>query len=810
MKKTTLISTVLLFLTIKCLFSQETISWKNISGGDENQVRQNLETGAAAFVAKNFEGARTAYAKVVSTANSPAQYRSYAQLRIAQSYMAENNSAATRAEYEKIKANNSYPVTHRYEAEEYIKEIDRVAKGLPAHDVMESRTKVEPVSGFVAEFYVSPKGKDSNPGTSKKPFATLGKARDAVRILIAKGLTGPVAVNVLPGVYQVKETLALTSEDSGTPSAPIVYRAEKMGTAVLYGGKRLSGFTLVSDPAVNNKLPQEARGKVYQCDLKKLGINEYDELIERGYGVNNPPPAIELFFNEKSLTIARWPNKGFVNGGNVIDIGARREKKNSIFEYLDPRPSRWVNAKDGWLYGYFSNGWADRTLKIISIDTLKKTITSGPGNMRVDRWFNNGKIRYHAFNMLEEMDIPGEWYMDREKGIIYFYPPSDPKKATIEIGMFSQPMLTMSNVSNVRVEGLVFDLSRVSCIFIDNSENCLIAGCTIKRFAASGIKITGGKNDGIYGCDIYSMGRLCTHIIGGDRPTLTPANHFVENCRMYDFGQVDHTYVHGVLLEGVGNRVAHNLFYNCPANVVRLEGNDHIVEFNIIHDALLETEDQGGMEMFGNPSYRGDIFRYNLYSNIGYNFTGPPTGAGIAGIRLDDGICGIQVYGNIFHNTSRSFGGINFNGGRDNIIDNNLFTECQVGISGTYHADNKIWAAFDKGEPKERFIKNGLYYSKYPDLGHVLKEPVDNFVWRAIFWNCGRTFDTYGKKQLGDFDIIAPGEYTSMPSIFVNLEKGDYNLRPDAAFFNSIGFRPIPVDEIGLYDDVYRASPVKK
>ena len=808
MKKTILVTTFMFILS--SIFAQETISWKNISGGDEQQVRKSLETANAAWAVKDYKSVRDECEKV-AISNSPAQYRSYARLRVAQSYLAEKNLPSARSEFEKISSNNIYPIVHRYEAEECIREIDRMTKGLPARDVMASRTSIEPVTGFVAEYYVSPKGKDTNPGTARKPFATLGKAREAVKVLIAKGLTGPVAVNVMTGTFLVKETLALTAEDSGTPLSPIVYRAQKMGTAVLYGGKRIKGSKLVSDPTVIKRLPKGTNGRIYEIDLKKQGVTELDELFERGYGVNNPFPTIELYFNEKPMTIARWPDKGWLNGGNVINIGNRREKENSVFEYLESRQARWVNAKDGWLFGYFSNGWADRWIKIINIDTLKKTIETSPANMRVDRWFNNGKIRYYGINLLEEMDMPGEWYMDREKGIIYFYPPSDPKKAKIEIGMLSVPVLTMTNVSNVRFEGLVFDMSRVSCMLLENCENCLIAGCTIKRFADSGIRITGGHNDGIFGCDIYSMGRLCTRVIGGDRPTLTPGNHFVENCRMYDFGQVDHTYVHGILLEGVGNRIAHNLIYNCPANVVRLEGNDHIVEFNIIHDALLETEDQGAMEMFGNPSYRGDIFRYNLYSNIGYNFTGPPTGAGIAGIRLDDGICGIQVYGNVFHNSSRAFGGINFNGGRDNIIDNNIFTECEVGISGTYHADNRIWATFDKGELKERFIKNDLYYAKYPDMRHVLKEPVDNFVWRALFWNCGKTFDTYGKKRLEDFDIITVAEHQKMPSLFVNAGKGDFTINPEfAGYYETIGIRPIPISEMGLYDHNYRASPVKK
>jgi hypothetical protein len=770
---------------------------------------------AALWSTKNFEAVRTEYGKVLAMTDAPSHYKSYAHLRIAQSYMAEKNTGSAKAEYEKIKAYAAYPEVHRYEAEECVKEIDRVAKGLPARDVSASRTKVPPVAAFAVEYFVAPTGDDANPGTKEKPLASLEKARDAIRALKAKGgLPGPVAVRLMPGEYPVKGTFELTAADSGTAEAPIVYRAEKKGTAVFYGGARLSGFVPVSDPAVLSRLPEEARGKVFQCDLKKLGIHDYSPLTERGYGVKAPASTLELFFNGTPLTLARWPNSGFVNGGKVIEPGSVKEGKPSVFEYLDDRHSRWTAAEDGWLFGYFRHGWADRTLKIRSVDTASKHVACGPyellgENMTVVKWFNKGNIRYFAFNLLEELDTPGEWYLDRGRGILYFYPPSDPANASVEIGMLTAPMLSMESVSNVRIEGLVFDLSRASGMLIKNSERCLIAGCTVKRFAGNGITVTGGRENGILGCDIYSLGRRATEVIGGDRKTLTPAKHFVENCRMYSFGRLDHTYVPGVQLEGVGNRVAHNLFYDCPSSVVRLEGNDHLVEYNQVHHALLETEDQGSMELFGNPTYRGVVFRYNQFSHIGFGFSGGP--AGRAGIRLDDAISGMVIYGNIFYRAAQGFGGININGGRDNIIDNNLFAVCEKGITGGYNPKNKVWERLAAGQNPQAFIRSDLYFSRYPALKHVLEPPGRNSVWRTVFWNCGPAFSTYGKIETDALDIMEIGVYSSEDPGFVAAAKGDFRLKPDAPLFARIGFRPIPVEEIGLYEDEYRATwPVER
>ena len=525
------------------------------------------------------------------------------------------------AEYGKIKAEAAYPEIHRLEAGECLAELERESQGLSARDPTASRTKVPPVTAFAAEFFVAPDGSDDNPGTRDKPFATLETARMRSASSRPRGCPARRRAR-LPGEYHVKSTLELTADDSGTDKAPIVYRADKKGTAVLYGGTRLTGFAPVTDPAVVNRIPSRGPGQGVPVRSEAGRRDGLRPAHGCGYGVQPPPATLELFFNGQPLTLARWPNSGFVNGGTIFEPGSKKEDKPSVFEYLDDRHARWTNAADGWLFGYFRHGWADRTLKIKSIDPASKRVACGPyeqggESMEPVKWFNKGRIKYFAFNLLEEMDQPGEWYLDRQAGILYFYPPSDHAQATVEIGLLTVPMLSLANVAHVRIEGLVFDLSRSSGMLIRDCERCLVAGCTVKRFAGTGITMTGGSENGILGCDLYSLGRRATEVTGGDRKTLTPGKHFVENCWMHSFGRLDHTYVPAVQLEGCGNRVAHNLMGDCPSSVVRIEGNDHVLEYNRVYRALLETEDQGAMELFGNPTYRGIVFRYNHFSDIG-------------------------------------------------------------------------------------------------------------------------------------------------------------------------------------------------
>ncbi|HEY0073802.1 MAG TPA: LamG-like jellyroll fold domain-containing protein [Abditibacteriaceae bacterium] len=761
-------------------------------------MQEGFTAANAAWAKKDFALVRQSLTPFLNNPKAPPHYRSYAHLRIAQSYVAENKNAQAKNEYQKIAAVTNYPQVHRNEAKELANELDRIAKGLPARDPEATQIKEQRVPGLVpvGMIFVAPNGKDSNNGSAKQPVATLQKARD-----LARGGNN-IDIVLAPGEYRVSDTLTLDEKDSGAPGRRIIYRAQTPGTAILYGGTRLSGFAPVTDTAILNRLPQEARGKVVQLDLKARGITDYGALAVRGFGQPPSPPTLELYVNGQPQTVARWPNQGFVKAPRLIEPGAKKDGKPSVLGYDDERHARWVNAKDAWLFGYFHFLWADATAKIAQIDPQNKTITTAEAYEYGGRGMDTGQgIIYYAFNLLEEIDRPGEWYLDRESGILYLYPPGDLAKATVELSMLSKPMISATNLANVRFEGIVFDLSRGDGIVLRDSKDCAFAGCTVKRMAGNGISILGGFRNTLLSCDIHTIGRRATEVIGGDRETLTPGGHVVANCRIHNFGRIDRTYTPGIQLEGVGHRVAHNLFYNSPSSVMRIEGNDHLIEYNQVHDAVLESDDQGAMELFANPSYRGVIFRHNSFTRIGI-----PPGAqmahGQAGIRFDDAISGMLVYGNVFHDASNGiFGGVQMNSGRDNIMDNNLFIECEQGISGGYYPNNNVWKQIREGQKPAAIITSDLYLQRYPQIATMMSEPAVNNVWRNVFYKCGR--DVSGNRST--LDMLANGIFQNDPG-FVDAAKSDFRLKPNAPLFNTVGFRPIPVGEIGLYQDQWRTD----
>lgn len=756
-----------------------------------------------AWAAGDFVAVRAACVPVMGSADAPDALRSYAHLRIAQSYLAEGKPELARSEYARIAGTEGYPEVHRAEAQRRASELDRVAQGLPARDPAASRTLVPRIADFAAEVFVSPQGSDASDGTAAHPVASLARARDLIRQLKAQGLRGAMAVNVLPGEYPVSETLELTLQDSGSPDSPIVYRATEPGKAIFYGGRRISGFQPVTDATVLERLPQESRGKVLRCDLRAQGITDYGQLAVRGYAQPPAPPTLELFVDGKPMTIARWPNTGFVGIGKLLEPGSRAEKKPSVFEYLDDRHVRWTQAEDAWLFGYFRYLWADATIKVSKIDTTAHTVTCDEAYQYGRPGMDTGQgIQYYAFNLLEEIDQPGEWYLDRRAGVLYLYPPVDLSKATVEIGMMPAPMVTVDKATDLRFEGLTFDLGRSNGLVLTNCSRCLLAGCTVSRMAGNGITITGGEANGLVGCDIHTLGRRATEVIGGDRNTLTPGRHFVENCNIHSFGRIDRTYTPAIQLEGVGNRVAHNLMYDGPSSVMRIEGNDHVIEYNEVYNAVRESDDQGAMELFANPTYRGVVFRYNRFTNCGKAGVGAAV-HGQAAIRLDDAISGMLIYGNVFiRSANGNFGGVQINSGRDNVIDNNLFVDCKQGISGGWNSGNSVWRQLAEKKQPPAVILSDLYLERYPQIATMMEDPGINHVWRNVFFRCGPVA-TGNRRYL---DLVENGVFTEDDPGFLEAAKDDYRLKPGASLFATVGFEPIPLDEIGLYADPYRAS----
>ncbi len=647
-----------------------------------------------------------------------------------------------------------------------------------------------------------------NAAKTDGPLATLGRARDILRALHESGgeIKGHVEVIVHEGTYQIKRPLDLVQKDSGTKEAPVMYRAAPGQTVRLLGGIVLDKWQAVTDPDVAARIDQVARNHVRQVDLKKAGVADFGSPSGGG---------LELFFNGKPMTLSRWPNKGF---SRIVEVLGKTERNvrgtkgcaEGIFQYGGDRPRRWLDEKDGWVHGYWFWDWADQRHPIKSIDPKRRTIEVRPPyhnyGYRKGQWF-------YAFNLLSEIDEPGEWYLDREQGVLYFWPPSPIEQAEVIVSV-TPTLLTMKNVSYVGLRGFTIEGFRGTALTISGGENNRVLGCTIRNIGDWAVKVSGGKRHGVVGCDMYQMGGGGVSVGGGVRATLEPAAHFVLNNHIHHYARVKRMYQPAITLHGVGNRAAHNLIEHAPHMAIGFGGNNHLIELNEINDVCFESNDAGAIYSGRNWTMRGTVIRYNYLHDInGFE------GRGCVGVYLDDMFCGTEISSNVFYRVTRA---AFIGGGRDCVVKNNLFVDCKPAL----HIDARAlgWAkghalAWIK-EAEKKGTLQGIPYTRppysiqYPKLVNILNDspqaPKGNVVQQNVSVG-GKWDEVY--KAAREYVVLKNNCVDTDPRFVYpdRLRSGqhpaavDFALKPDSPAW-AIGFQKLPLDQIGLYHDAYRAS----
>ncbi len=654
------------------------------------------------------------------------------------------------------------------------------------------------------DLYVSTHGNDAwtgrlqapNAEKTDGPLATLECARNSIRKMKQAGELPPGGVQVIlrGGIYPLATPFTLTSQDSGTEHAPIVYRGFSGETVRLVGGQVLEGFQTVTDPGILEQLDGSARGKLLQTDLRAHGITHYGTAGGGG---------LELFYMEKPMPVSRWPNEGFIRIPNVlgktpVDVRGTKGTAEGLFTYDNDRPKRWKQEKDVWVHGYWFWDWADQRQHVKAIDSEQRVIEVEPPyhsyGYRKGQW-------YYAYNLLSEIDLPGEWYLDRSSGILYFWPPSPIQQGQAMVSLLPTA-LTMNDVSHVTVSGIVFEAVRETAITLTGGHSNRIMGCTIRNTGGSAIGISGGSNNGIISCDIYQCGSGGVSLSGGDRKSLTPAGHYADNNHIHHYGRWKPMYSAGISLNGVGNRATHNLIDNAPHQAISFSGNDHLMEFNEIHSVCFESNDAGAIYAGRDWTMRGTIIRHNFLHDIsGFE------GRGCVGVYLDDMFCGTEISGNIFRRvTSAAFIG----GGRDCLVENNIFVDCKPALHidaralgwAKYHADEWVKEGQAKNTLSDISYQTPPYSDRYPALPKILEEtphaPKGNRIVRNICVG-GQWDDIEGQARP---HITLQDNLLEEDPHFVDQKNGNFQLKQDSPAFK-FGFKPIPVSQIGLYRDAY-------
>lgn len=691
------------------------------------------------------------------------------------------------------------------------------------------------------QFYVDGKAQTTGDGSIGSPFQTLEEAQNAIRDLKKAGNypAGGITVNIREGIYTRSTTFTLSDDDSGIEGAPVTWRAYANETVKLVGGTEIS----LSDCSVSqdSRVEESLKGKIYEFNLLQNGIAPYDKLYVTGHSqyylreLGLAPDYLqtpEVFYNDEITQLARYPNEGYMVVSDVIQEGdvvynwtsetvtrpeyVPPEQRNDppipmTFSVADKRIDRWANAKDAWVFGYWYHDWSDQTTPIRQIDVSKGTIqTELPSCFGL----RSGQ-RFYIYNLFEEMDIPGEWYYDRDNGNLYIYPKDNNPNSKILLAFSSNDVLAIDGAKYINWFGVTFTGTRASGVLIQDSDYIKLSYCSVNNVSNSGIQVRGGTNVVIEGCSVYGLGGQGIYLSGGDLNTLTPTNHKAVNNHIYNFGRLFKTYQPGVKIEGsVGNYVGYNLIHDGPHAGLIFTGNDNIIEYNEIHSVMKEASDMGAIYTGASRIKRGNVLRGNVIHDIYSDSTAHPDKYCI---YLDDCYSGTTITENLMYNVGG--GGVFINGGRNNDVTNNVFVNMDLCSMRLLACGRAIeWFG---GKLKELHwyglgddmidVFTSETYAKYPNMTNILEdEPYDpkyNVFKNNISFNVEDEFEirpevggsTYTMTEMLEDNQFVDGVIAMKDPGFVDPKANNYSLKPDSEVFTKLPeFVNIKPEKAGL------------
>ena len=605
--------------------------------------------------------------------------------------------------------------------------------------------------------YVSPSGNDGANGTINSPVATIEGARDRIRkYKRVNGKNGKYTVIFREGVYHFNKSAEFTEADSGYKNNPIVYKAYD-GENVKFSGAvsvDVSDFRKVTDREILQRLPDSSREKVGYLDLKEQGITKdmipsVPNTVCRAGDMRSSSSFndVSVILDGEEQPISQWPN-GRYNYATfkTVSAGANKDGKGGTFEFSDVNPIKWMNAKDIYLEGFFGYDYTQYRTRLQSIDPVKKEITLRYGSVT-----STQSKRWKALNLLEEIDIPGEWYIDRDNMILYYYPRYNLSQSKMEITVFADRMIKLAATGglanapdNITFDGITFENTRNGGIYGGlGADNITIKNCTFHNVDGYSIfvdgrggqnirfgehdewetlntsTIDGGNNWVIENNIFYQLSSSVLEILGGgDWRDLTPSNHKLRN-NYVTLAQLESpggTY--GIAMTGCrGTYVENNLIHNLPFHAINDNGRGNYIRYNEINNAIKSTSDSGAIYSGRTLIGRGTEIAYNFIKDVNHQIDGQ--GQHNRAIYCDDEISQQIIHHNILVDGDKA---ITFGGSSGQVYDNTAVDM----ITGYHvHAYGGQWTAAQiaKYDKWVNAVSRGMnakdyefYNKKFPEI----------------------------------------------------------------------------------------------
>ena len=478
------------------------------------------------------------------------------------------------------------------------------------------------------ELFVAPNGDDVNAGLINKPFQTIERAQQAARDIKIKQ---PVTIYLRGGYYFLTDPIVFNQANGGFEN-PLTISGYQDETAVVSGG-----------------VPMELDWSIHQGKILKAQVEPNASAID------------ELYVNDVRYRMARYPNfdpqAKFFGGTSGEAISPERVKT-------------WKNPVGGYMHGLHSAMWGSKHYRIEGVNPDGSLKFQGGWQENrgggFDPYFRGGFHKDYLFveNIFEELDAPGEWYLDRDNNVLYVYPLAgdDLAQASVIGASLDQLFIVKGSqdkpVKNLHIKNLRFkhtarifmapyerllrgdwSIARLAAVHFEATENCAVEDCYFEGLGGNGVLISKYNRDAVVeGCRFAGLGESCIALVGNIGAVRSPA---VEYSRTLDQDKIDLTpgpktsnypaqcKVHNNLMHSFGYigkqtagvfismseeiTVSHNTIYNCPrASICINDGcwGGHIIEHNDAFYTVRESGDHGpfnswGRDRFWKTSYNG-------------------------------------------------------------------------------------------------------------------------------------------------------------------------------------------------------------
>ncbi len=677
---------------------------------------------------------------------------------------------------------------------------------------------IVPSAAFAApvQLFVSTQGNDTwsgaltepNAGKSDGPLATVAAARDRLRALKQQGgLPEGAIVTIAGGVYRIESPIVFTPDDSGAPNAPIVYTNRPGESAVISGGRAITGW--------------RRDGTLWAAELPATRDGAWS------FG--------SLWVNGERRQPARTPNAAHPWGDEPADADTfniaapveetdpadgKKARSGTKFSYREGDLQTWPDLDSAIVVIYHS--WETSLMRVKNLDTANHEVEfTGGAAWAYGQW--QPDQRYYVEGVRAALDQPGEWYLDRDAGALYYWPmPGEtPESATVIAPVAKQLLVLLGDpaagkfVEHLRFEGLGFEhtdypiepqghsdpqaaYSVNAAVETTGARNCTFERCIIQHVANYGVWFrAGSQHNTLRQCEVFDLGAGGVRIGETSDPATPEAvagHNAVDNCFIHEGGRIFRGAVGVWIGRSSYNNVTHNEICDFRYTGVSVgwswgyaesSANHNRIELNHIHHiGRGQLNDMGGIYTLGvSPGTA-------LIGNVIHDVWSHPKLYGGWGLYTDEGSSNILLQNNLVYDVRT--GGFHQHYGRDNWVINNILA---------YSAEPQIVRSREEDHTSFLFERNIVLF----DNGNLLGSTWKNGNWimdHNLYWDTsgkplafsGRTLDQWRAEGHDLHSLIADPKFADAP-------QRDFRLPSDTPAL-AIGFQPFDYGRAGLYGDV--------